>query len=467
MKKIYFILLLVSTLLFSQKGNINIDSNFANNGSVLISAGSGSLYKNLDDSFFVVYLTGYFPLSYSINKYNSEGVLDTTFGNLGQITSQNYAQDSFRIDKNGYIYLLENANNTQDWFLKRYTPSGIIDSSFGVQGKTSITSGLRYGKVELYQNKIYINLLDVNNKKTNVYRFDLNGSIDSVFGTAGILTLDNALSYTKLSNDKILGVVPTVFNNFSALVQYNLDGTKDTSFANNGVFEIDSEFYLPSGNVANIDENGNINLFLAKSASNSNDTKKLVKLKSNGTQDISFNNTGSFTYTSTNVYYSYSFRNNNEIYLVGMGNGAYVSRINNSGLDASFNQNGIKREDSFQIFSDGFVQSNNRLICLGLVPGTDGNSRLSIVGFKGDNQLSTNDTKTSYLRVYPNPTNDFLIFDGIQESNFSVRIADVSGRTVKHKKDNQKIDVRNLVSGTYYIEIVTLKNTFKKTFIKK
>lgn len=467
MKKIYLILLLTSALLFSQKGNINIDSNFANNGSVLISAGSGSLYKNLDDSFFVVYLTGYFPLSYSINKYNSEGVLDTTFGNSGQITSQNYAQDSFRIDKNGYIYLLENANNTQEWSLKRYTPSGIIDSSFGVQGKTSITSGLRYGKVELYQNKIYINLLDVNNKKTNVYRFDLNGSVDSAFGTAGVLTLDNALSYIKLSNDKILGVVPTVFNNFSALVQYNLNGTKDTSFANNGVFEIDSEFYLPNGNVANIDENGNINLFLAKSASNSSDVKKLIKLQSNGTPDISFNNTGSFTYTSTNVYYSYSFRNNNEIYLVGMGNGAYVSRINNSGLDMTFNQNGTKREASFQIFSDGFVQSNNRLICLGLVPGNDGNSKLSIVGFKGDNQLSSNDTKMSNLTLYPNPTNDFLVLEGIKDSYFSVRITDSSGRIVKYTKDSKKIDVRNLPSGVFYIEIVTSQDKIKKTFIKK
>lgn len=468
MNKIYLFLLLTSALLFSQKGNINIDPTFANNGTAQIFSGSGSLHKNIDDSFFVMYQTGYFPLSYNIRKFNPQGQIDSSFGNSGEISTQNSVQESFKIDSNGYIYLFENVLNTQDWYLIRYTPTGIIDVNFGNQGKVLISSNLRYGKVEFYQNKIYVNLLDVNNKKTKIYRFDNAGTPDTSFGQDGNLTVDYALTYIKIVNNKILGVAPTVFNDFSLIVQYNLDGTKDTTFGNNGEFSIDNEFYLSSGNVLSIDPDGKINLFFSKSGNNGYDIKKLVRLKSNGSPDTSFNNNGSYIYTSPNVYYSNSFvTSNKEIYLVGMGNGAYVSRINSSGVDMTFNQNGAKREPSFNIFYYCFAQSNNRLICLGVVPGNDGNSKLSIVGYVGDNRLNVKDTTKSSFQLYPNPTTDFLMLTELNDSKFSVKITDASGRTVKNINNSKKIDVKNLLSGTYYIEVITSKNIIKKSFIKK
>lgn len=75
--------------------------------------------------------------------------------------------------------------------------------------------------------------------------------------------------------------------------------------------------------------------------------------------------------------------------------------------------------------------------------------------------------ETAYISIYPNPSSDFVNVKSSAKID-SVSIVDVSGKTVSSKKMiNNQIDVRNLPTGSYIINIATETAVQSKKFIKK
>lgn len=70
------------------------------------------------------------------------------------------------------------------------------------------------------------------------------------------------------------------------------------------------------------------------------------------------------------------------------------------------------------------------------------------------------------ILVYPNPATDMI---HVQSKSLitKIEIFDVSGKKVNVKLDRDKIEVRDLIPGTYIINIETKENKFSKKFIKK
>lgn len=68
--------------------------------------------------------------------------------------------------------------------------------------------------------------------------------------------------------------------------------------------------------------------------------------------------------------------------------------------------------------------------------------------------VDENNTATSSLKVFPNPTCDsFSINDKTFSSSAKIRIIDLTGRVVKSCRNTDQIDVSNLPTGQYHIQV--------------
>jgi hypothetical protein len=78
--------------------------------------------------------------------------------------------------------------------------------------------------------------------------------------------------------------------------------------------------------------------------------------------------------------------------------------------------------------------------------------------------LSAQNLQNSTLKLYPNPTSDFIFIENLK-TNSSIKILDTSGKVVLNKKlSGNSIDVKSLPKGIYFIQIEGLKPL---KFIKK
>ena len=65
------------------------------------------------------------------------------------------------------------------------------------------------------------------------------------------------------------------------------------------------------------------------------------------------------------------------------------------------------------------------------------------------------DLNGTALKMYPNPSTDFVIIDGLTNAETVIRVYDFSGRTVKEVSANTstvRIDLNELSKGTYFIQ---------------
>ncbi|ASK29485.1 hypothetical protein CEY12_04920 [Chryseobacterium sp. T16E-39] len=70
------------------------------------------------------------------------------------------------------------------------------------------------------------------------------------------------------------------------------------------------------------------------------------------------------------------------------------------------------------------------------------------------------------ILVYPNPATDFITIQAKSQIT-KVEIVDRAGRSINAKLDNNKIDLKNLLPGTYVLTIETEGGKFSKKIIKK
>ena len=122
-----------------------LDSEFANSGIAITNFDSeeGNAIAIQTDGKIVV--AGTYSYSsgndFMIVRYNSDGILDNTFGLNGIVTTEvgssgNFAQ-ALAIQGDGKIVVAGYSSNgsNNDFALVRYTPDGTIDSTFGSNGK--------------------------------------------------------------------------------------------------------------------------------------------------------------------------------------------------------------------------------------------------------------------------------------------------------------------------------------------
>ncbi len=187
-----------------------------------------------------------------LTRHNTNGSLDTTFGNAGIVTS---IADDIAIQADGKIVAAgtSSINNIESFTLTRYNTNGSLDGTFGPLGTpgivtTSITNeGYSSANAVAIQadGKIVVAGYSVNNLGNTVFalsRHNTNGSLDTTFGTAGVITtnlLDGIANDISIQADgKIVVAGFSSYNgpqSLFSLTRYNTNGSLDNTFGNVGI----------------------------------------------------------------------------------------------------------------------------------------------------------------------------------------------------------------------------------------
>lgn len=232
---------------------------------------------------------------------------------------------------------------------------GSLDTSFGNGGVvvTDLYEGLNYSSavIEQLDGKVISGGFSfVNSTEENaLFRYNLDGTVDTSFGDNGVLitpvvgNLD--LNFQQGNKLIVSGSVDHSTGNIS-LFRYLSDGTHDNTFATNGVLTTD----LPNGNLYKInlfDDDS----FLLTGSYNANNIFFIVfqKYLNNGTLDINFGNNGTMIYEigpPNSIIYNIKI-NSNSIYIL-TGKQSYDDFVinvlkfsENYILDDNYGTNGI------------------------------------------------------------------------------------------------------------------------------
>jgi uncharacterized delta-60 repeat protein len=193
-----------------RKGNValarynsdgSIDATFGNGGTVVNDFGQGlesyalSIMIQPDGKIIVAGESSY---AFLVARYNSNGTLDTTFGNSGYALanfSSNWdgATDAL-LQPDGKIVLVgwSILNSPYDSFaLARFDSDGSLDQSFGDGGKVLLADEGDLNALVLQADGKLIAIGSGNwssDSSFHLLRFSVNGSLDSTFGSNGIVT---------------------------------------------------------------------------------------------------------------------------------------------------------------------------------------------------------------------------------------------------------------------------------------
>jgi uncharacterized delta-60 repeat protein len=240
--------------------NGSLDPAFGSNGKVTTDFGSDDTASSVtiqSDGKIVVAgssrKTGNSPDDFALARYNSNGILDTTFDGDGKVTTDFGSDDtasSLAIQSDGKIVVAgQSLGSIQyDFALARYNSNGSLDTTFGSDGKvTTDFSGDFDGAYSVAiqsDGKIVVAGGSTNSSVHNfaLARYDSNGGLDTTFDGDGKVTTDfggddeGAFSVAIQSDGKIVvaGHSGNIDSSDFALSRYDSNGGLDTTFDGDG-----------------------------------------------------------------------------------------------------------------------------------------------------------------------------------------------------------------------------------------
>jgi uncharacterized delta-60 repeat protein len=180
--------------------------------------------------------------------------------------------------------------------LVSFAQDGSLDTSFGDFGSVVVDyqeeNNFSTTVIEQSDGKVitggfsYINSTEEN----SLFRYNIDGTIDTSFGDNGILITPVVGNLNFQENDKLIvsGATDNITGNLS-LIRYLSNGTIDNSFATNGVLNTD----LPAGHLYKINLLNDDSILLTGAINDSNMFSVVFqKYLPNGALDISFGNNG-------------------------------------------------------------------------------------------------------------------------------------------------------------------------------
>lgn len=260
---------------------------------VAVGGVGGSSFADSNLSNFVIY------------RYNTDGSLDSTFDSDGKATVDfgglRDVAYTAAVDSSGKI-VVGGFSRGLGFVLVRLNSNGSLDTDFDSDGKVSTvipgTNSAAIRSLVLDANGKIVVAGTVENADIAVARYNTNGSLDTAFDGDGIAIVDitprdNAVDVRLQSDGKIV-VAGTVYsNNVSdyALARLNTDGTLDSTFGTNGIVTTDinndSNFALA------MEVQGDDKIVVAGTAQGgANQDFALARYTANGTLDSTFDADG-------------------------------------------------------------------------------------------------------------------------------------------------------------------------------
>jgi uncharacterized delta-60 repeat protein len=417
------------TSIFRYNVDGTIDTSFGNNG-ILITPVVGSLDLNFqqDDKLIVSGSLDHSTGNIAVIRYLNDGSIDDTFATNGMLTTDLSEGNLSRINLQGddSILLTGSYNNNDSFFIvfQKYLPNGLLDISFGNNGTiiNEIGSPASFiDEVKIHSNSVYVLApkQSYNDFVVSVLKFTEDYILDDNFGINGIATTSieiipgnsvKSIAFDLFNDGSIYlagahGNCQDLFKAFHAKLKP--DGENDTSFGNNGVRLLSSNYYMPEQVI--IQENNRVLI-----AGNVSDC------------------------------FEWSF--------------ATVSRYFSGGFeDDSFNLQDNGQEvffDDMQILTDG------KIIMVGTTPWYNGNfsSDFAIIRYN-NNVLNVPEFQNQKTTIYPNPSNGiFTVEREFFSENSDYQITDITGKIIgigELAEKKSQIDISSAQSGIYFLKTNT------------
>ena len=238
----------------------SLDTNFGTGGILTTDFGNGtdtasSLAIQSDGKIIVAGNTNQVssggPWGLAMARYNTDGSLDSSFGTLGIVTTNNTADNAKSIALQSDGMIIVGSTAATGFQLARYKTDGSLDTTYGTAGKVitpiySIPGSDLLNAITLQSDGKVIAVGQANPTwEFAVVRYNSDGSLDANFGTAGIVTtdlggVDNAKTVAIQTDGKIVvGGDPGV-----SLVRYNSDGSLDNTFGSLGKVTTTTPAYI-------------------------------------------------------------------------------------------------------------------------------------------------------------------------------------------------------------------------------
>ncbi|MGB7201970.1 MAG: carboxypeptidase regulatory-like domain-containing protein [Pyrinomonadaceae bacterium] len=322
-----------------------------------------------DGKIVAVGESGFFGLV----RFNSDGSLDTSFGDGGKVTTQiiygDHSANAVVIQTDGKIVIAGRCGHSYsdvlpDFALVRYNPDGSTDNSFGHLGRVvtrvsnfdDVANAVAIqsdGKIVAAGFSSNARAQDGPHSDFALVRYNTNGSLDTSFDGDGIVTtkvldLHDSANAIVIQPDHKIVAAGSSWNgkrNDFALVRYQGNGSLDHTFDRDGKVVIS---ILNSDNLANdvaIQTDGNIVLAGQTRYDSSYNRFALVRYHPNGFLDDSFGVGGIVTTrvsSTTDIARAVSIQTDGKIIAAGKSNYdfALVRYGTDGAIDTSFDSDG-------------------------------------------------------------------------------------------------------------------------------
>jgi uncharacterized delta-60 repeat protein len=241
--------------------NGTLDTTFGTAGKAFADLGSidvaTSLALQADGKIVVAGYTGAgFNEDFALARFNTNGTLDTTFSVDGKTTTSfgnNDRANSVLIQSDGKIVAAGSWDGGfSDFALTRYNTDGTLDSTFSGDGLVNLTFSNTsfFGQAEFatsvrQQADGKLLLVGYTNSNTTLgendfalARINTDGSLDTTFSSDAKVTTDVGGSID-VARDSVIQpdgklIVAGSYNDRMVLTRYNIDGSLDTSFSDDG-----------------------------------------------------------------------------------------------------------------------------------------------------------------------------------------------------------------------------------------
>ncbi len=344
---------------------------------------------------------------FGLARYNSDGSLDNTFGTGGLVTTDFFGGTSnaaaIAIQGDGQIVVAGYAQLTageQDFALARYHTDGSLDATFGAGGLVTSDVGhndsLTSLAIQPDGKLVAVGFAGSGSTFDDfaVLRYNADGSLDSTFGSGGVVITDfsgfgDVASAVVIQGDGHIvaagSTEPSILSNGDfALARYNADGSLDATFGAGG--KVITDFLGGSDDDASdlaIQEDGRL-VAAGSTSVNSTNTDQynfaLARYNADGFPDISFGSGGKVItdFLGQNDFASgLAIQADGRLVAAGKATvaGAPISdfalaRFNTNGsLDNSFGAGGKVTTDFFNNndrAADVAIQSDGRILAAGL-----------------------------------------------------------------------------------------------------
>lgn len=387
-----------------------------------------------------------------MTRYKKNGSIDSSFGTNGKIIGDFGKTEegifSLKLQPDGKIV----AGGTADgrFAVARYKQNGTRDSTFGTNGLVTTdlghnsTSG---GRALFLQPDGKIVLAGFTYDKHNAYdgaviRYKKNGQLDTNFGNSGIVTTDLGTAYDTYTsllvqpNGKInvAGYTGVKYHFDFALVQYNKNGTLDSSFGTNGFTTTDFDNVNDQANSLAFEQNGKI---VVAGFTQSVDVPHyfkfaLARYKLNANLDSSFGTNGQLVtdFGSKSADFAYAVIIQPDGKILVSGKSGYDAAIARYNPDSS----------NIEFMSKNYFISNEK--------------------FKNE---------SNSVSLSPNPVKDILNLRGMTSNEKNIMLLNVSGnilQKIKTGNSNYSLDTRKLIPGVYFIKIIEGEKIISLRFVK-